>query len=354
MAEKRKRPAGKRLYGKQRSKRRTSDGLSLLQRLPFFKNRIGRVLAVIASLVLLATGNWFAHLPSERRAEFGALEAPLEMLGSVTADLTDSFGLTGRDVAVPYLKEPEKGPLPFGLPTVADRRKAPSDIRVLKRQGYWVGFSPSLGYPVWTAYAVPVGKVLEYPPERPPFYQDRELPGSPAPDDYLGSGYDRGHMAPNYVIATRYGRSAQKETFLMTNIAPQRPDLNRGPWKDLEKIVADDFSEIGDRLWVIVCAVPDRKAGRLKKGRVSIPAGFAMIISSVHDRKLRTLGLYMPQTVTDSRAIRYYFSSVRELEAMSGLNFFGDLSREQQDALEVPEANRFWPKWNFFFRERVK
>lgn len=337
------------------AKKKKTGGTFRLNRLPFFKNRIGRVIAVIVSVILLAVGNWFAHLPATERAAFGALEAPLEMLGSVTADVTDSFGLTGRDVAVPYAGEVAKGPLPFGLPTVADRRKAPSDIRVLKRQGYWVGFSPSLGYPVWSAYAVPVGKVLEYPPERPPFYQDREVPGSPAPETYLGSGYDRGHMAPNYVIATRYGRSAQKETFLMTNIAPQRPELNRGPWKDLEKIVADDLSEIGDKVWVIVCAMPpERRSDRLKKGRVSIPSGFAMVLASVHEGKLRALGLYLPQQVSGSRALRYYFRSVRDLETLSGLNFFGELSDLNQELLELPEANRFWPKWSFRFQEKTK
>lgn len=323
-------------------------------RLPFFKNRVGRILAVVVTVVLLGAGNWFAHLPSAKRAEFGVFEAPLEMLGSVTADVTDSFGWTGRDVAVPYDDEIEKGPLPFGLPKVANRSKAPSDIRVLKRQGYWVGFSPSLGYPVWTAYAVPVKKILEYPPERPPFEKDDDVSRSPEPDFYLRSGYDRGHMAPNYVIATRYGRSAQKETFLMTNIAPQKPELNRGPWKDLEKIVADDLSEIGDTLWVIVCAIPERGAKTLKKGRVAIPQGFAMIISSVHAGKLRTLALYMPQDVTGSKSIRYYFRSVREVEAMCGLNFFDDLPAKDQDLLEMPEANRFWPQWNLFYRETAK
>lgn len=330
---------------KSRKSRLGSGGL-----FPFFKNRTGRLLSILLGIAVLAVGNRFAHLPSAERAAFGMLEAPLEMLGSVTADMTDAFGFTGRDIAIPYTGEVDNSPVPFGLPAVLDARKVPADIRVLKRQGYWVGFSPSLGYPVWAAYSVPVKKLLEYPPERPPFMKDRDVSNSPEPDTYLRSGYDRGHMAPNYVIATRYGRAAQRETFFMTNIAPQRPELNRGPWKDLEKVIADDLSGIGDRVWVIVCCMPpERKSDRLKRGRVSIPSGFAMIISSVHNGKLRTLGLYMPQQTTDSRALRYAFRSVRELEALSGLNFFGDLSGKNQDALELPEANRFWPKWNLFF-----
>ena len=306
-------------------------------------------IGALAVVFLLAGGNWFAHLPTDQRATFGEFEATLEALGALTADGTDSIGLTGHDVYIPFSAPlNEKCPLPFGIPEVVDTSKAPSDIRVLRRQGYWAGFSPSLGYPVWSAYALPAEKVLEYPPARPPFAQDREVPGSPAPDAYTGSGYDRGHLAPNYAIATRYGRKAQRETFLMTNIAPQKPKLNRGPWRMLEQRVADDLSEIGDTLWVLVCAVPDKAGATLRKGSVRVPKGFAMIIAAVHQRHLRVIGVYMPQGTADTKRPRYCFRSVRALEELTGLNFFPALSQESQDVLEKREANRFWAKWDLF------
>ena len=306
-------------------------------------------IGALAVVFLLAGGNWFAHLPTDQRATFGEFEATLEALGALTADGTDSIGLTGHDVYIPFSAPlNEKCPLPFGIPEVVDTSKAPSDIRVLRRQGYWAGFSPSLGYPVWSAYALPAEKVLEYPPARPPFAQDREVPGSPAPDAYTGSGYDRGHLAPNYAIATRYGRKAQRETFLMTNIAPQKPKLNRGPWRMLEQRVADDLSEIGDTLWVLVCAVPDQAGATLRKGSVRVPKGFAMIIAAVHQRHLRVIGVYMPQGTADTKRPRYCFRSVRALEELTGLNFFPALSQESQDVLEKREANRFWAKWDLF------
>ena len=306
-----------------------------------------RWVGVAVVVCVLAAGNWFAHLPTARRAEFGALEPVLEQLGQITADGTDWLGLTGRDAQVPYEKEVsvKRGPLPFGVPRVADARVAPGDIVELKRKGYWVGFSPSLGHPVWAAYAVPVEKLLSGSPPRPPFAVDAEVPGSPAPEVYGRSGYDRGHLAPNSVIATRYGKAAQKETFLMTNIAPQRPALNRGPWRALEQMIADDLSGIGDMLWVVVCAVPSGGRGaRLPKGRVSIPAGFAMVISGVHRGKLRAIGVYMPQETAERKAPRYCFRSVRELERLTGLDFFSALPKETQDALEEPEVTRFWPR----------
>ena len=54
------------------------------------------------------------------------------------------------------------------------------------------------------------------------------------PSDYRQvskAGYDRGHQAP---LATFKGKNWQ-ETNYTSNITPQKPQLNRGVWLDLEK-----------------------------------------------------------------------------------------------------------------------
>ncbi len=310
-------------------------------RIPYLKRGVTGLLAV----VMLAVGNWFAHLPTETRAKAGSLEPLLETVGSLTADWTDALGLTGRDVAVPYLTAvPKQGPLPFGEPQVVDTKKCPDDIVLLKRKGYWAGWSPSLRHPVWVAYAVPTKKLLNYPPERPPFERDEGAPQSSSPEDYIGTGYDRGHMAPNYLIATRYGKAAQKETFLMSNIVPQMPDLNRGPWRKLEQVVADDLSGQGDVLWVITGAVPDRTT-RLGHTRVRIPKGFYKIVATVRAERLQVIGVYMPQATRTGKEPRYCFRSIDALEELTGLDFFSVLSKARQAELEAPEASRFWSCW---------
>lgn len=55
--------------------------------------------------------------------------------------------------------------------------------------------------------------------------------------DYKGSGFDRGHLAP----AANHKASPQemKETFFLSNMSPQNPQLNRGYWSKLEKYVRD-------------------------------------------------------------------------------------------------------------------
>lgn len=300
-------------------------------------------------LGLLAFGNCFAHLPTETRAKFGPFELICESLGATTSGLTDTLGLTGHDASVEYAKEPPIEPLPFGVPEVADASKVPGEVQVLKRKGYWVGYSPTLRRPVWAAYVIPVGRILESIPDRPSrFFRDKEVPASPVHEDYTSSGYDRGHLAPNYAIATYYGAAAQKETFLMTNIAPQEPELNRGPWRILEAFVADDLPERIGTVWVIVCLVPGTETlttARRGDTHINIPEGFGMILASVKQNRLYAIAVYMPQDTKETKRPRYCFRSIRWIEEQTGLNFFSGLSQDRQDTLETVEVSRFWPKW---------
>ncbi len=298
---------------------------------------------------VLAVGNWFAHLPATERAHFGALEPTLEKVGNITAGLTDAVGLTGRDASVAYTgKLPKQDKFFFGKIAVTDPRKAVKDIQLLKRQAYWVGWSPVCGHPAYVVYTVPTSKVLNAPPERPPFVVDPEATDCPTPEDYTRSGYDRGHMAPNYLIATRYGKAAQKETFLMSNIVPQSPELNRGPWRILEQIVADELTEQGVELWVITGPVPAEKKTYIKRGKARIPKGFFKIIASVKEGRLRAIGFYMPQDIRSDKHPRYCFTSIDQIEMMTGLNFFTSLSEADQAILESVEPTRFWPKAELF------
>ena len=48
------------------------------------------------------------------------------------------------------------------------------------------------------------------------------------PNDYTGSGFDRGHLCPSKDRSNL--PEANSATFLMSNIVPQEPDSNQGVW----------------------------------------------------------------------------------------------------------------------------
>lgn len=53
--------------------------------------------------------------------------------------------------------------------------------------------------------------------------------------DYEGSGFDRGHLVASANQAETEIQNS--ETFLLSNMAPQKPDFNRGIWKELDDAI---------------------------------------------------------------------------------------------------------------------
>lgn len=110
-------------------------------------------------------------------------------------------------------------------------------INIIEREGYTLGYAPKFKQCVWVAYRLhpkdfesKVGRVGT-------FARDLNCPQAFLPTDYIGSGFDRGHMAPSGDM--QFSLKAQKESFLMGNIVPQRPRINRGEWKRLETEVRE-------------------------------------------------------------------------------------------------------------------
>lgn len=310
--------------------------------------------AVIAGLLLLFIlyCNWHVHQPAGRRAGIeeyfpAFLVETINETGNATAEYTDGLGITGRDVSIP-LPEPysfASGDTPLlgaaPRPNPGNAVPPPEELAILQKAGFCVAYSPADKHPYWVAYMVSPVRSLSSPPRPSRFTSDRAVK-SPGHDAYSRSGYDRGHMAPNFAIATRYGREAQKQTFLTSNIAPQRPALNQGPWRDVEHRIARIY---GQRypVWVIIGALPpSTPEDRLASG-VAIPAGFYHIMVSKPKDRLRVCALLFPQDAPRGAHPRAYLTSVREIEALTGLDFFADLSQDEQDELELSPASRLWP-----------
>ncbi len=214
-------------------------------------------------------------------------------------------------------------------------------IVVLTNLGYLSGYCEARRNPAWVSFSVssitmgPSGKRLSK------FLTDNRTRSGVTHQDYSNSGYDRGHLAPNYAIATRYGQEAQRETFLMSNIAPQSPDLNRIWWRVLEEKEANDFAVRLERVWVLTGPVFDQRIERLASG-VEIPDAFYRIILDEENGAPRVLAFLAPQTITGKEPLAQFLISVREVERQTGLDFYPELPKEVQDRMESAKAERLW------------
>jgi len=64
------------------------------------------------------------------------------------------------------------------------------------------------------------------------FHSDPRIGKDPSPKQYVGTGYDKGHMAP---AGDASNEQEMYETFLMTNMVPEIPNMNRVVWKNIEE-----------------------------------------------------------------------------------------------------------------------
>jgi len=157
------------------------------------------------------------------------------------------------------------------------------------------------------------------------------------PSDYTGSGYDRGHLVPN---ADRYGSpQANAETFVMTNIVPQKGDLNRFPWERLERY-SRSIVRRGNDVYIIAGVYGEK--GRLR-GKVTVPTNCWKIVivlplggQLVINPDTRVIAVDMPnrEGIKEDNW-RKYLTTVRDIEQKTGFDFFTTLPRELQDVLET-------------------
>ena len=307
--------------------------------------RIVSAALVVAVVACCAVGDWFVHHPREWLEEHRAFyTAPLWYFGNRTAFVTDAIGWTGHDAVYDFDEPAPTNEVFFAGAPERTGDPAPKDIVVLQRGEFAIGWSPSLRHPVWAAYHV-VKDARFDTLKRPNFQKDRSVASCPAANDYSRSGYDRGHLVPNRAIVTRYGPDEQEKTFLMTNIAPQRPALNRGPWREMEQRISDLWTARYGEIWVIVGAIsPAPKRTTLQSApSIDVPEQFYMLVTAQDADGVRALAVMLPQTSSVNDFPVHGIVTIEELEAATGLRFFPDMPKFLARPLKADRPTRLWP-----------
>ncbi|WP_224372530.1 DNA/RNA non-specific endonuclease [Hyalangium versicolor] len=133
-------------------------------------------------------------------------------------------------------------------------RPAGSDSGVSLLKEYMrLSVDASKNVPKFVSYMLSAADIQETPVEvdrdNSSFQKDPELGRAGASaSDYDGTGLDRGHMKPAEDSPTQ---EAMDESHLMSNIAPQQPNLNRQAWRTLEAAVNDMVATTGGKAHII-------------------------------------------------------------------------------------------------------
>jgi len=170
---------------------------------------------------------------------------------------------------------------PYGISThqssttqiASDGRTALCDA-VLDKKYYTICYDYNLKGALFVSYILSADTVNAVNiVDRPSFYEDKSLPKKyeSKSSDYIGSGYDRGHLASD--ASFDYSQDALRSTYVMSNIIPQYPSVNRYSWSDTEKQERKLATKYGE-VEVIIGVVYDDNPQRIGEDSIAVPTGF--------------------------------------------------------------------------------
>ncbi|MFM9952075.1 MAG: DNA/RNA non-specific endonuclease [Saprospiraceae bacterium] len=232
--------------------------------------------------------------------------------------------------------------LQLGLPKLSSDSDD-ADLQKRAYPGYIVGFSRNHGQSQWSTHIIN-SSIFQVCNEREEsFFEDLSLTGAPLLENYVSSGFQRGHMAP--AADFRWSPIANKASNILSNCAPQPSEMNEGLWAKLE-IGIRNYLEVRpdvEALMVVTGPVLKPSLSKLngrKPGNVSIPDRFFKVVLNRQDQQ--GFAFLMETNAPDKTSkgdieaeLRKRMMSIDSLEKLLQIDFFTRLSSDQEKTIEA-------------------
>ncbi len=240
----------------------------------------------------------------------------------------------------------------FGFPAFAETSLDSPNAYLMAKPEFTLSYNRDLGTPNWVSWHLAdewIGSL-----ER--FDTFRADPAVPAEwfrvnhTSYASTGFDRGHMVPNADRDPETSSPINQATFLMTNMIPQAPDNNQGPWANMEGYLRTLLP--ANELYIVAggsgiggnngSGIVNTIAG----GNVTVPAltwKVALVLPKQSGDDVsrvtaatRTIAVIMPN-VQGIRTVDWmsYLTTVDAVEALTGYDFFAEVSDAVENAIEA-------------------
>lgn len=182
--------------------------------------------------------------------------------------------------------------LPYGTPFPASG----TTVVQICRKAYLSGYDLYAKIPAWVAYQLTPDHSIGCLDRSNAFAADQSLPKEyrALPADYANSGYDMGHVAPDGDMS--WSVEVERQSFLLSNMTPQLPGLNRVSWKALEDAVRAWTYVRGDNLVIYDGPVYDIHKDKKIGNGVDVPTAFFKIVV---DTKTREVQAFLFQNAAD-------------------------------------------------------
>src|SRR6266567_3021718 len=306
-------------------------------------NQLGHVRRVALCVLLLlvaAAPAWAEYCKSQ-----GSPRIPKSEIGTYDA----AAFLSTTEIMASEAKH-----LPWGRPDCS---------RILFHVAYVLCYDVDRKVALWASYRLEAADVVDANRVNA-FRTDPRLPidQNASCDDYAGSGFDRGHLVPRSDM--NRSLTAMVNTFFLTNMTPQRPNVNQGTWARLEVWVRA-WAKLSGWVHVISGSVfddnddqqPDDPANaRLSQGSsgAAVPSHYyKVIIRETTPGQVEAITLLIPnasnvpgrgsQDTTKDNYLRHRIRTIAEVRRRTGLDLLPTPPFDKQ-TLEQAVASDLWPR----------
>ncbi|MFN4971775.1 MAG: DNA/RNA non-specific endonuclease [Bacteroidota bacterium] len=217
--------------------------------------------------------------------------------------------------------------------------RANSRDRIITHTGFALLYDEKHEQARWVAYELTSAETKRAFDRTDKFLPDPKVKSKTANDkDYAGNGYDRGHLAP----AGDMGWSAQAtyESFYYSNISPQNPGFNRGIWKRLETQVRNWAVE-NEAVYVVTGPILESGLSTIGSNKVSVPQYYYKVILDYRNPGVKAIGFIM-RNASSGEPLQEFAVTVDSVEAVTGIDFFYQLSDDQEKMIEQTLCVKCW------------
>lgn len=211
--------------------------------------------------------------------------------------------------------------------------------QVVHHEGYSLSYSESHEQAEWVAYELKKSHLSKNNFKRPYFEIDKAVKtGAASWRNYKKSGYNRGHLCP--AGDRRYSKYAYDETFLTSNITPQKQAFNAGIWNSLEQRIRY-WARKYDGVFVVTGGVLKGDLKTIGEEAVSVPNYFYKVLIDYNKNNTKMIAFLLPHENSD-KPLYEFVVSVDKIEALTGIDFFHELDDVLEDKLEASSSSKGW------------
>jgi endonuclease G len=217
--------------------------------------------------------------------------------------------------------------VPYGAPLA---RKDNSTI--ICRSGYLLEHDNRAKIPVWVSYVLTPDHATGCFPRTNSFTPDYSLiPRERAElKDYAKSGFDIGHQANDGDMS--WSLESERESFILSNMAPQLPGFNRGIWKKLEDQTRAWAVTRQNPLLIYVGPIYSEEDRTIGRNGVVVPHAFYKVITDTVTNE--ALVFQFKHEATQGN-LNLFITSLASVQQQTGVIFFVPK--------DVKFMDRIWP-----------